>query len=262
MPPSRSFVFYNNKGGVGKTSITFNFATELACRLPKHKVIMLDLDGQCNLSALALGGGIKAQELVLGRMQERRDIQHYLMRRIQSHGTGPGLNDPHFCANVQSVNFTWDSANGTREDHVPSNLYLISGASSIDLFASEVEKLAQEQPGMINPVPFRSTYNLLRDPISKLDESWIVVVDTNPSFTIISRLALVGCEELIIPTTLDELATGGVRNLLFQLGVKEIMSNSAGHPAVANNIKVHEIANCKTIINSSLTLFTLNKGIS
>lgn len=39
---------FNNKGGVGKTSIIWNLAVALADK--NHNVLLIDFDPQCNLS--------------------------------------------------------------------------------------------------------------------------------------------------------------------------------------------------------------------
>jgi chromosome partitioning protein len=44
----------NWKGGVGKTSLTLHLAAGLAMRHRK-RVLLIDLDAQCNLSFLAVG---------------------------------------------------------------------------------------------------------------------------------------------------------------------------------------------------------------
>jgi cellulose biosynthesis protein BcsQ len=48
----KSIVLFNNKGGVGKTTLTFNLA-HMAARLG-HRVAVLDYDPQCNLTSIFL----------------------------------------------------------------------------------------------------------------------------------------------------------------------------------------------------------------
>ena len=43
---------FNNKGGVGKTTFLYHVAHVLSGR--GHKVLMIDCDSQCNLTAYAL----------------------------------------------------------------------------------------------------------------------------------------------------------------------------------------------------------------
>lgn len=50
---SRSICFFNHKGGVSKTTTTFNLGWSLA-RLG-NKTLVVDLDSQCNLTGLVLG---------------------------------------------------------------------------------------------------------------------------------------------------------------------------------------------------------------
>lgn len=44
----KMIAFYNNKGGVGKTSTAINIAYTLSHR--KNRVLLIDFDGQCNSS--------------------------------------------------------------------------------------------------------------------------------------------------------------------------------------------------------------------
>jgi len=105
--------------------------------------------------------------------------------------------------------------------HVPENLYLVCGALDLDMFTSSLEGQAQRSPDELFPTPFYNIYNSLRALVGALNSDWIVVMDTNPSFSLTTRLALIACEELIIPSTIDEFAGGGLRSLLLQLGLLE-----------------------------------------
>lgn len=52
-PRTKKLAFFNNKGGVGKTTLAFNCAVAFAER--GYKTVLIDLDAQCNLTKLALG---------------------------------------------------------------------------------------------------------------------------------------------------------------------------------------------------------------
>jgi cellulose biosynthesis protein BcsQ len=52
---TKKLVFFNNKWGVGKTTIAYNTAVKFAEQW--YKTVLVDLDAQCNLSRLALWEG-------------------------------------------------------------------------------------------------------------------------------------------------------------------------------------------------------------
>jgi cellulose biosynthesis protein BcsQ len=60
--PIQKIIFLNNKGGVGKTTISFNIACKIADM--GYKTLLIDADPQCNLTLLALGA-MKYEELGL-----------------------------------------------------------------------------------------------------------------------------------------------------------------------------------------------------
>jgi hypothetical protein len=49
-----TYVVWTNKGGVGKTTMTFQIAMEYARKNPQRRVLMIDMCPQANLSATAL----------------------------------------------------------------------------------------------------------------------------------------------------------------------------------------------------------------
>ena len=65
MSLENSYALWNNKGGVGKSTITFHLSMRYAERNPKKKVLVIDLCPQSNSSMMLLGGGIKGDEQVL-----------------------------------------------------------------------------------------------------------------------------------------------------------------------------------------------------
>src|SRR5580704_13424739 len=61
----RLISIFNNKGGVGKTTLTFHIAKALA--ETGHKTLLIDLDPQCNLTIQAL------EEETIHQIWERED---------------------------------------------------------------------------------------------------------------------------------------------------------------------------------------------
>ena len=50
------YAIWNNKGGVGKSFLSFILGTQLAIRNPDGHVILVDMCPQANLSEVVLGG--------------------------------------------------------------------------------------------------------------------------------------------------------------------------------------------------------------
>ncbi|MDP3840696.1 MAG: ParA family protein, partial [Methylococcales bacterium] len=50
------YAIWNNKGGVGKSYLTFQLASEYALQHPNKKVLVVDLCPQANSSSMLLGG--------------------------------------------------------------------------------------------------------------------------------------------------------------------------------------------------------------
>src|SRR5258708_6910447 len=55
-PPARRLSIFNHKGGVGKTTLTFNIAYALASL--NKRVLLVDSDPQCNLTAYLIEGDV------------------------------------------------------------------------------------------------------------------------------------------------------------------------------------------------------------
>lgn len=82
MPLKDSYVIWNNKGGVGKTTLTFHLATYYAMRNPDHKVLVIDLCPQANVSMALLGSSDPqgTQQNVTTLFREKKTISYYLQK--------------------------------------------------------------------------------------------------------------------------------------------------------------------------------------
>jgi len=60
-----AYAIWNNKGGTGKSTITFHVASRFAETHSNQKVLVVDLCPQSNASMLLLGGGAGGEQELL-----------------------------------------------------------------------------------------------------------------------------------------------------------------------------------------------------
>ena len=65
MALNQSYAVWNNKGGVGKSTITYHVASRFAELHPNQNILVIDLCPQSNASMMLLGGGVRGEEAVL-----------------------------------------------------------------------------------------------------------------------------------------------------------------------------------------------------
>jgi cellulose biosynthesis protein BcsQ len=71
------YAVWNNKGGVGKSYLTFQIAAEYAKTHPDQPVLVIDLCPQANASSMLLGGIIEGEErLPIRQPKSRIEIYH------------------------------------------------------------------------------------------------------------------------------------------------------------------------------------------
>eukprot|EP01102_Stenamoeba_stenopodia_P004217 TRINITY_DN1446_c0_g1_i1.p1 TRINITY_DN1446_c0_g1~~TRINITY_DN1446_c0_g1_i1.p1 ORF type:complete len:455 (+),score=18.50 TRINITY_DN1446_c0_g1_i1:20-1384(+) len=197
----KTFVMWNNKGGVGKSTLTFNVVCEYAKQFPNRKFLVLDMCPQANSSSFFLGGGIdgfkKAEtfmangENTIARFigdeldhQRNRSAKDYLIRP-SDHAAG-----------------------------IPSNIFLLHGDNKLDSIASQLEDKAREKRVLRDsPEPYYVIHTMMRRFIEEVTKegSWVVFADTNPAFTVYTRMALCSCDQLLVPCNPDEFSVNAVK---------------------------------------------------
>jgi len=80
------YAVWNNKGGVGKSFLSFVLGTEIAHARPDRTVVLVDMCPQANLSEIVLGGNghgaTHLQKLIASK--NRKTIGGYFDSRIAS----------------------------------------------------------------------------------------------------------------------------------------------------------------------------------
>src|SRR5271157_2732261 len=131
------YAIWNNKGGVGKSYLTFQIACEYARTHRDQNVLVIDLCPQANASSMLLGGIIDGEERLnefASSAPPRRTIAGYIDERIRSPYVSPkvGVKYPIQLSKLNA--------------YVPSNLLLVVGDEALEVQASRVAHATNPGP--------------------------------------------------------------------------------------------------------------------
>ncbi|MCU0862258.1 MAG: AAA family ATPase [Planctomycetes bacterium] len=184
----RTLAFFNNKGGVGKTTLVYHLAAMLAER--GLSVLAVDLDPQANLTSMFL-----AEE----RLEELwADGEHpatvFGALRPVIRGLGD-VRTPHV-------------------EEVTDRLGLVVGDLALATFE---DRLSQAWPNCHNrdESAFRvmTAFHRAMAAAAAARHADLVLVDVGPNLGAINRAALIACERVMIPLGPDLFSLQGLRNL-------------------------------------------------
>ncbi|KQY10817.1 ATPase [Rhizobium sp. Root73] len=199
------YALWNNKGGVGKSYLTFQVACEYARTHPQQKVLVVDLCPQANSSSMILGGMERGEAVIeqLSGIRPSKTISGYVADRIVSPYLNPG-SGANYLTHVRGFNH-----------NVPDNLYIICGDEELEMQASQVQLACTAGPSDA----WRIVHTWIRDLIEDVKHSWnqesiTVFLDCNPSFSIYTELAMSASDRLIIPFSADGSSKRAVRSVL------------------------------------------------
>ena len=124
------YAVWNNKGGVGKSFLTFALASEYAHLHPEENVYIIDMCPQANVSEIVLGGNGTGETNLANLIEERKTIGGYFDSRINTPHALTG-DESGFHVDVQSYN-----------EETPNNLYLVAGDPSLEIQSEAMNQLA------------------------------------------------------------------------------------------------------------------------
>ena len=201
------YALWNNKGGVGKTFLSFILGTELSKRRQKP-VVLVDMCPQANLSEIVLGGNGEGSKRLDGLIKQRKTIGGYFDSRIAS---------PHAISGKEADYLI--RAN-TFNKNVDSSLFLIAGDPCLEVQAQVINQIG----GQTLPVEaWKNVRSWLRDIINECEKKFspqevMFIIDCNPSFSAYTELSMIAAERLIVPCSSDgssARAMDNVGNLLY-----------------------------------------------
>jgi chromosome partitioning protein len=204
MLPMR-YAVWNNKGGVGKTFLTFVLGTEVAFRRPDEHVVLVDMCPQANLSEIVLGGNGKGADQLEALLSEsdRKTIGGYLDTRIASPHQATGQENDYLLL-AKRYNST-----------LPANLWLVAGDPSLEIQAQAISQIGGQT---LPPDAWKSVHNWLSDLVNAITkklgaQKTTVFIDCNPSFSAYTELAMMASERLIVPCSSDGSSARAIDNM-------------------------------------------------
>ncbi len=184
----RTIAFFNNKGGVGKTTLVYHLASMIADR--GETVLAVDLDPQANLTSMFLSD--ETLEPLLSGGEDGRTLFGALRPIIR--GLGDVLT-PHV-------------------ERLGPRLGLVVGDLALSTFE---DKLSDAWPRCHNrdESAFRTMtafHRAIRGATADMEATW-VLMDVGPNLGAINRAALIASEHVVIPLGPDLFSLQGLRNL-------------------------------------------------
>ena len=172
---------FNNKGGVGKSTIAWNLADALGHR--GHRVLLVDFDPQCNLSIAMLGEKYFVNTLARQNQPYGQTIRSFLQRFLQNTG-----GEEVFLHRAEATH---------------QNVALIAGDFWLNIYADSLNVGADLLTGT-----GLSRYVALKQIVTAAemkDENLFdfVLVDLPPSFGALVRAAFYSSDYYIVPCTSD-----------------------------------------------------------
>ncbi|WP_299039886.1 ParA family protein [uncultured Pseudokineococcus sp.] len=176
-----TIAFFNHKGGVGKTTMLFNVAVEMG-RMGK-RVLMVDLDAQANLTAIAL------DDAALTAL----------------YPPAPAIgSDTVAGAFAPLVSGAGDVTTPPAAEVRPGKVWLLPGDIQLTIFESILpgawtESLAGQERGFrVTSAPYR----MIRDAAARVEADY-VFVDLGPNVGALNRAVLLGSDYLLVPMASD-----------------------------------------------------------
>lgn len=199
------YSLWNNKGGVGKSYLTFQIACEYARTHPDKKVLVLDVCPQANASMMLFGGLNQGENTLdqLAGANPKRTIAGYIRERIARPYHNPAVGG-NYVYQVSTIN-----------RHIPRNVFLVPGDEELEVLASRVSSATKPGPDDAWALVHRWFTDLINDVARVWDDRDITCfIDCNPSFGIYTELAMSASDNLIIPFSADGSSKRAVKAVL------------------------------------------------
>jgi len=184
----KTIVFFNNKGGVGKTTLVYHFAYMLAEL--GYRSLAIDLDPQANLTSMFLTDE---------RLQEVYDNENLRPTILES---------------IKPLNRGISDIQPAHIENISEKIGLICGDLELSLFE---DKLSSSWGNCLNrdEAAFRivsSFYRVIVEASQRFKADFNII-DIGPNFGAINRATLIAADYVIVPMAADLFSLQGLKNL-------------------------------------------------
>jgi cellulose biosynthesis protein BcsQ len=184
---SRIIAFFNNKGGVGKTTTVYHIAWMMSGL--GHKVLAIDLDPQSNLSSMFL-----TQE----RMEEVVLEQNNKLTILDAI-TPVSEGEPYAPVHIEKIN---------------EKISLLIGDLSLSAFEDKLsDAWSKCLAGDLFAFKVTSVFKTLFDDAVERTKADYVLVDVGPNLGAMNRSILISTDNVVIPVAPDLFSLQGIKNL-------------------------------------------------
>jgi cellulose biosynthesis protein BcsQ len=184
----KTIAFFNNKGGVGKTTLVYHFTYMLA--ESGHRCLAVDLDPQTNLTSMFLSDE---------RLQEIYENE---------------VDRPTILESIKPLNKGIGDIVPAHIEEIRNNIGLLAGDLELSLFE---DKLSSGWGACLSrdEAAFRVVSSFYRV-IMEAGRRWEAdfnIIDIGPNFGAINRATLIAADYVVVPMAADLFSLQGVRNL-------------------------------------------------
>lgn len=219
-----AYAFWNNKGGVGKSFLSFVGATEYARTYSDTDVYVIDLCPQANVSEMLLLDSeilinTSPQESLYEYevLRENFDVIHKLIGKTPR-ATVAGYLEARLNSPFKPIQDVSPYVCRPRDfnNKLPVNLLLVCGDYLLEILSEAIRQTSQ----LAIPVDaWKQVLSWIKDLTNALrrrsgERDTLFVFDCNPSFAIYTQLALAASENLIIPFTPDDSSRRAIENVV------------------------------------------------
>ncbi len=194
---AKSICLFNHKGGVSKTTTTFNLGWTLADQ--GKRVLIVDLDSQCNLTGLVLGFSAIDEDQMESFYRDRNNLTLQPIVESLINGVTP---ESLIASNKSNVLKTGNA-----------NLFLLPGHLNISDLDSQISvalKIATGIPATKNiPGALPKVLQLIADGIN----ADYVLYDLSPNVGGLNEVMLMSSDHFIVPTSPDYFCLQAINSL-------------------------------------------------